>query len=454
MIEYKGEVVPIKAWVEGIEVESAAIEQLKNLAKMPFIFKHIAVMPDVHLGMGATIGSVIPTKGAVIPAAVGVDIGCGMLAMPTSLTIDDVQEDRRARLRAEIERLVPTGRTNRGGKGDKGAWADPPKRVVNMWRTHLEAELAELVKKHRGIRGHHGLNDLIHLGTLGGGNHFIEICLDLNDRVWVMLHSGSRGVGNRIGQYFIKQAKEVCHKGSGKERDKLDRELKAYLRSNEFLSMSKRDRKRNAEDLKKEYADRKRSLGINLPHQDLAFFEEGTELFDDYVKGVQWAQRFAQLNRDLMLEGVMEALRNVCGKFIAEEPVNCHHNYVQYEEHFGEKVLVTRKGAINASLGEMGIIPGSMGAKSYIVKGKGNPESFNSASHGAGRRMSRSQAKRTFTIEDHRAATEGIECPKGEAVLDETPLAYKDIDMVMKAEEDLVEPVHQLRQIICIKGTE
>jgi len=275
---------------------------------------------------------------------------------------------------------------------------------------------------------------------------------DETDDLWIMLHSGSRGVGNAIGSFFMKKAKEICREGSGAERDKIDREVKEYFRSKEFRSLSKKDKKKVSENLRKDSKERKLKLGTDLPHQDLAFFSEGDPLFGQYIEAVQWAQRFAAYNRQLMLENVIKAVENICGKFTTEEPISCHHNYTREEEHFGEKVWVTRKGAISAREGEFGIIPGSMGAKSYIVRGKGCAESFCSASHGAGRKMSRSAAKKAFTVEDHIAATEGIECAKDSSVIDETPMAYKDIDDVMNAEKDLVEPVHQIHQIICVKG--
>jgi len=453
MQEWQGECVPIKAWVDGVPVESEAITQLKEVASMPFVFKHLAVMPDVHLGIGSCIGSVIPTKGAVIPSAVGVDLGCGMGAFRTSLTVDDVPEERRERIYDEIQRLVPTGRTNQGGKGDRGAWHDIPRRVLNIWRTHLESDLEDLMKRHQGIQGRHGVNHVNHLGTLGSGNHFIEVCLDLENRVWVMLHSGSRGIGNRIGQYFIRLAKETCQNG-GAAATKADEELRAYFQSPQFKGLSKQDKKRVSAEKRAQVRDEKRKLGVRLPRPDLAYLEEGTQLFDDYLAAALWAQRYARYNRDLMCEGVTTALQNVCGKFAVDMSVRCHHNYVAKEKHFGEDVWVTRKGAVSAFPGEMAIIPGSMGAKSYIVEGLGCVEAFCSASHGAGRRMSRKAAKKTFTVEDHRKATQGIQCAKDVSVLDETPGAYKDIDTVMEAQQDLVRAVHQLRQIVCIKGCE
>ena len=396
--------VPIKMWTKGVLLESEAQKQLINIAMLPFIHDHIAVMPDVHLGMGATVGSVIPTKGAIVPAAVGVDIGCGMVAVRTTLKATDLPDDL-SRLRAAIEKAVPHGRTADGRSGDKGAWkpSDLPKTVEQGWLDLLPT-YEEIIKKYPKLgKG----NDSNHLGTLGTGNHFIEICLDQENRVWFMLHSGSRGVGNRIGSFFISLAKE---------------------------------------DLQKHHS--------NLPDMDLAYLTEGTEHFDDYVQAVAWAQNYAKLNRKIMLKAVIDAATQsglppfACDK----EAINCHHNYVQKEEHFGASVWVTRKGAVKAGLGDMGIIPGSMGAKSFIVRGKGNPESFQSCSHGAGRAMSRTEAKRRFSVEDHIKATRGIECRKDKDVVDETPAAYKDIDAVMNAQSDLVEIVHTLRQLVCVKG--
>lgn len=394
----------IKAWIDGVGVEAQARAQLDNMASMPFIHKHVAIMPDVHWGMGATVGSVIPTKGAIIPAAVGVDIGCGMMAHRTSLSASDLP-DSLAAIRSAIEAAIPHGRTNNGGPGDRGAWGDVPGASVERIRPHVEA-LKRLADKHPKI-AQATTRAPNHAGTLGGGNHFVEICLDEEQRVWVMLHSGSRGIGNRIGTYFIEKAKA---------------EMRRWY--------------------------------INLPDADLAYFPEGSDLFDDYWEAVGWAQGWARLNRELMMDAAMAALSKAVPKpFTTDlEAVNCHHNYVTREHHFGENILVTRKGAVSAKQGEMGIIPGSMGAKSFIVRGKGNVDSFCSCSHGAGRSMSRTEAKKRFTLADHEAATSGVECRKDEAVIDETPAAYKDIDAVMAAQSDLVEIVHTLKQIVCVKG--
>lgn len=395
--------VPIKSWTRGVPVDDKAREQLARAAKMPFIFKHVAAMPDVHVGIGATVGSVIPTKGAVIPAAVGVDIGCGMMAARTSLMAHDLPDNLEG-IRSAIERAVPHGRTTgRGGRGDKGAWGDPQAHIVEAWST-LAARFKRITDKYPKLEK---TNNLVHLGTLGTGNHFIELCLDQEARVWVMLHSGSRGVGNAIGTFFIELAKQ---------------------------------------DMRKWH--------INLPDEDLAYFPEGTDHFDDYVEAVGWAQDFAALNRRVMMANVIAALRlQITKPFEAEmEAVNCHHNYVQRENHFGENVLVTRKGAVRAAKGVMGIIPGSMGAKSFIVRGLGNAESFDSCSHGAGRVMSRTEAKKLVSLDEHIADTMGVECRKDEGMIDETPRAYKPIEAVMAAQADLVEIVHTLKQVVCVKG--
>ncbi len=394
--------VPIKMWTRGVPVEDEAREQLSRAAKMPFIFKHVAAMPDVHVGIGATVGSVIPTKGAVIPAAVGVDIGCGMMAARTSLMAHDLPDNLEG-VRAAIERAVPHGRSVGRGTRDTGSWGSPPPAIVETWAT-LAARFDRICEKFPRLKN---TNNLVHLGTLGTGNHFIELCIDQEARVWVMLHSGSRGVGNAIGTFFIELAKK---------------------------------------DMRKWH--------INLPDENLAYFPEGTDHFDDYVEAVGWAQDFAALNRRMMMTNVIAALRGQIAKpFDAElEAVNCHHNYVTREHHFGENVLITRKGAVRAAKGVLGIIPGSMGAKSFIVRGLGNPDSFDSCSHGAGRIMSRTQAKKLVTLDEHIADTAGVECRKDQGVLDETPKAYKPIEAVMAAQADLVEIVHTLRQVVCVKG--
>jgi tRNA-splicing ligase RtcB (3'-phosphate/5'-hydroxy nucleic acid ligase) len=393
--------VPIKAWTRGVAIEDAAKKQLENVAKLPIVFHHVAVMPDVHFGIGATVGSVVPTEGAIIPAAVGVDIGCGMMAVETDLPAARLPDSLKE-LRTAIEAAVPHGRTHNGARGDRGAWLHIPKSIDKVW-ADLLPEYARLGDKHPKLGNG---NDVEHLGTLGTGNHFIEVCLDDRDRVWFMLHSGSRGVGNRIGSYFIALAK---------------RDMEHHL--------------------------------ANLPDKDLAYLTEGTEHFDDYVAAVGWAQRYALTNRQLMMDAVVAAARRELPPFeLGEVAVNCHHNYVEREHHFGKDVFVTRKGAVRARLGDLGIIPGSMGARSYIVRGKGDRDSFSSCSHGAGRSMSRGEAKRRFSLEDHEKATRGIECRKDKDVIDETPMAYKPIEKVMAAQADLVEVVHELRQVVCVKG--
>jgi len=403
------DVHPVKAWVEGVAFDANTEQQLRNTASMPFVFKWVAAMPDVHLGIGATVGSVVPTRGAIIPAAVGVDIGCGMCAVQTTLKASDLPENLKE-VRTKIEKAVPHGRTvgrrarREGHRRDKGAWGEAPRRVANVWRD-LEDRFDEICSKHRAIAKTNNIN---HLGTLGTGNHFIEVCLDEDQNVWLMLHSGSRGVGNRIGTYFIEKAR--------REAERLDR---------------------------------------RLPDKDLAWFDEGSVLFEDYMEAVGWAQNFAMKNRQIMMENVIKAIAASRGipPFRSNlMAVNCHHNYVAREVHYGESVFVTRKGAVRAGKGELGIIPGSMGARSFIVRGLGNLESFESCSHGAGRAMSRTEAKARFTLDDHIAATEGVECRKDESVIDETPMAYKDIDAVMAAQSDLVEIVHTLKQVVCVKG--
>jgi len=395
--------VPVRSWTVGVPFEEKAREQVRRVASLPFVYKWVAVMPDVHAGLGATVGSVIPTSGAVMPSAVGVDIGCGMMAVRTTLRASDLPEDRKA-LRDAIERAVPHGRTNNGGRGDKGAWGNAPAAVSEAWarlQPGYQAIVARYPKIDRGAT-------IEHLGTLGTGNHFVEICVDEAGQVWLMLHSGSRGVGNRIGTDFVELAK---------------REARRWF--------------------------------LELPDPDLAYFPEGTELFEDYLHAVTWAQEFAATNRELMMSAILGALAasgSLRAFELEGEHVNCHHNYVARESHYGKNVLVTRKGAVRARAGDLGIIPGSMGARSYITRGLGNAESFTSCSHGAGRAMSRTAAKKAFTIDDHARATAGIECRKDADVIDETPGAYKSIDAVMHAQRDLVEVLHTLRQVVCVKG--
>jgi tRNA-splicing ligase RtcB len=395
--------VPIKAWTNGVPFEPEAQAQLRRVAALPFIHKWVAVMPDVHAGIGATVGSVIACNRAVIPAAVGVDIGCGMMAVKTSLRADQLPDDLRG-LRLAIEAAVPHGRTDHGGANDRGAHREPPPRVAAAW-AELQPGYDQILAAHASA----GNAMRVHqLGTLGTGNHFIELCLDEAGAVWVMLHSGSRGAGNRIGAYFIERAKQ---------------EMRRWF--------------------------------VHLPDQDLAYLPQGSALFDDYLHAVGWAQGYARTSRELMMHATIDALRatRLLPEFTAHlEAVNCHHNYVSFERHYGENVIVTRKGAVRARQGELGIIPGSMGAKSFIVRGKGNPESFTSCSHGAGRAMSRTKAKQRFTLADHAAATAGVECRKDADVIDETPGAYKAIDDVMAAQADLVDVVYTLKQIVCVKG--
>ncbi len=384
----------IKTWTKGVAFEAEAREQLQRVAQLPFIYKWVAAMPDVHLGIGATVGSVIPTLGAIIPAAVGVDIGCGMIAVKTSLMGKDLP-DSLSSIRSDIERVIPVGREAHQGL---------PKSVGTEW-SKLVKGYESIVENHPQVKN---TKREYQLGTLGGGNHFIEICLDETSQVWIMLHSGSRGVGNLIGRYFIELAKKDMEK-----------------------------------------------VSIHLPDQDLAYFSEGTEHFTDYIEAVHWAQEYARVNRELMLAHVIESLRQnkkIPPFMIVDKAVNCHHNYVELENHFGENVYVTRKGAVRARKGELGITPGSMGAKTYIVRGLGNEESFQSCSHGAGRVMSRKKAKESITLKEHREATRGVECRKDKDVIDESPKAYKDIDAVMEAQKDLVEIISTLKQVVCVKG--
>jgi len=387
----------IKMWTKHVGVESQAIDQLRNIAKMPFIHNHVAAMPDVHLGMGATVGSVIATKGAVIPAAVGVDIGCGMNAIRLSLTASDLP-DSLANIRSHIESAVPVG----FGEHDYTKLSGATERELGVKLDDLVTRHPTIKKMAKNIQQKASKQ----CGTLGGGNHFIELCLDENDNVWIMLHSGSRGIGNIIGRYFIQLAKKEMEK--------------------HFIS---------------------------LPDKDLAYLVEGTSYYDDYCEWVEWAQLYAKKNREIMMDLVLKVLTTHLPPFaITQEAINCHHNYISRENHFGANVNVTRKGAVRAREGDLGIIPGSMGAKSFIVRGKGNCDSFHSCSHGAGRAMSRTEAKKRFTADDQVIATEGVECRKDSGVVDEIPYAYKDIDAVMKSQESLVDIVHTLKQVLCVKG--
>jgi len=381
---------PIKIWADDLDDRSE--QQLCNVAALPFIHHHVAAMPDVHLGLGATIGSVIPTRDAIIPAAVGVDLGCGMVAVRTSLTASQLPDSLKD-LRNSIERGVPLG----PGAGHH------PKKLREQAIVKLTDSVDAFAKKYESLVTEKWVKQL---GSLGGGNHFIEVCLDESDAVWVMLHSGSRGFGNRIGQHFIASAKNEMERWH-----------------------------------------------ISLPDKNLAYLPSGTTLFDDYVEAVELAQDYARINREEMLAIVLDSLREHLPQFgLTKEAINCHHNYVERENHFGKNVWVTRKGAIRARKGDLGIIPGSMGAKSFIVRGKGNKESFCSCAHGAGRKMSRMQATRQFTEADMIKQTMGVECRKDAGVIDEIPGAYKDIDVVMENQSDLVEVVHTLKQVLCVKG--
>jgi tRNA-splicing ligase RtcB len=398
---------PVKIWTN--DIEASALQQLHNLSSLPFIHKHVAVMPDVHWGMGSTVGSVIPTIRAIVPAAVGVDIGCGMVAQKLNMTADQLP-DSLVDARSAIEAAIPHGRTDNGGPNDRGAWHDVPADIGIHFKHLAEdkrfREIAE--KQPAALRGH--VNAERHLGTLGTGNHFIELCTDKENGVWLMLHSGSRGIGNRLGTYFIMKAKEEMQRWH-----------------------------------------------IKLADPDLAYLPEGSEYFGLYWKAVSWAQDFALTNRLLMMRAAIGAVEKAFGLpadrlATSSTAVNCHHNYVSVENHYGQNVYVTRKGAVRARLGDMGIIPGSMGARSFIVRGKGNPESFCSCSHGAGRKMSRGAAKKQFTIEDLATQTAGVECRKDADVIDEIPGAYKSIQEVMDNQSDLVEIVAELKQGICVKG--
>ena len=380
--------VPIKVWTDDVEASAAA--QLVRTGALPFVFRHVAAMPDTHWGMGATVGSVLATKGAICPAAVGVDIGCGMAAVKTSLP-GSALEGKLGRLRASIERGIPVGFHQRKEAHPRGAAL-----LAAASRAELPGVASDAEKKKAALQ----------CGTLGGGNHFIEICLDEDDgRVWVLLHSGSRNIGKVTAERHIGKAKGVMKR-----------------------------------------------LAVDLTDPDLAYFASSTPEFDAYVRDLQWCQDYARVNREIMLEEVLKDLRHEAGGFETEPPINCHHNYVAWERHFGEDVMVTRKGAIRARRGEPGIIPGSMGTGSFIVRGLGNAEAFESAPHGAGRKMSRGEARRRFTREDLAKQTEGVECRKDAGVLDEIPGAYKPIGEVIENSSDLVEVVARLKQVVCVKG--
>jgi len=384
--QIKGQNVDIRLWSQPHEVESVALDQLRNISALPWVFHHVAAMPDVHYGKGATVGSVIAMKGAVSPAAVGVDIGCGMGAVETNLTASDLPESLR-QVRLDIESVVPVGFAGHTSPVKSSAgnalWEEFP---------DLTPEVQKLLSKAR-----------CQLGTLGGGNHFFELCLATDQKVWIMLHSGSRNIGKELAEIHMTKAKKLIHNRA-------------------------------------------------LPDRDLAVFLAGTKEMDAYRRDLFWAQRYARANREVMLDLALGALEKHFPQLVTGQAIFCHHNYVAEEVHYGEEVLVTRKGAIRAGWGELGIIPGSMGTCSYIVRGLGCAESFESASHGAGRKMSRGEAKRRFSVKDLAQQTEGVECRKDSGVVDEIPGAYKSIEKVMADQADLVEIVTELKQVMCIKG--
>jgi len=387
----QGKTVDAQLWTPIHEVESSALDQLRNIANLPWVFHHVAVMPDVHYGKGATVGSVIAMKDAVSPAAVGVDIGCGMAAIRTTLTASDLPDSLQL-IRHRVEKDIPVGFNSH-------------EKTVNQVYKNQEKFWRRFDNLDKGVQDRLG-RAKSQMGSLGGGNHFIELCLDEEQRVWIMLHSGSRNIGQRLATIHIGRAKKLTHNLTG------------------------------------------------LPDKDLAVFLSGTREMDDYLHDLKWAQEYALLNRSVMLELYVNILKHFFRKkpFKMDEPILCHHNYVSEENHFGEDVIVTRKGAISAQYGELGIIPGSMGTRSYIVEGLGNPDSFNSASHGAGRVMSRRQAKKRFTMKDFEEQTAGVECRKDSDLIDEIPGAYKDIDRVIANQNDLVKVKHTLKQVMCVKG--
>ncbi len=391
--------VPVKVWTP--DLEPTARRQLENVSRLPIVHGHIAAMPDVHTGIGATVGSVIPTKGAIIPAATGVDLGCGMNAVQLSITAKDLPTSL-GNIRSAIEAAVPVGFDMHAGAKGRGGKREKTAKEMESGLRHIAASNPRIATMQKDFEQ----TWIRQLGTLGGGNHFIEVCLDESQNVWVMLHSGSRGIGNVIGRYFIERAR--------REMERTD---------------------------------------IHLPDRDLAWLAEGTPAFDEYVEAVHWAQDYALENRRQMMQAILDAMKPHVPPFrIVGEAIQCHHNYVARETHFGESLLVTRKGAIRAGEGELGIIPGSMGAKSFIVRGKGNPESLCSCAHGAGRRMSRTEAKKRFSAADVERQTAGVECRKDAGVVDEIPAAYKDVEEVMRNQSDLVDVVHTLRQVVCVKG--
>lgn len=417
-----GEKLIAKLWNKHVTIEDAAIKQIRETASMPFVKPYVAVMPDSHFGMGATVGSVVPTVSAICPASVGVDIGCGMMTVRTNLKpslndFDAITEQAAYRNMFDlISAAVPHGRTDNGGANDRGAWGEIPKDIQEIFGEEISPYI---YGEKRGVFDRHSQalskNAGKQLGTLGTGNHFIEVCREITEHwqpegnLWVVIHSGSRGFGNRIGTYFTKLSGELCKKWS-----------------------------------------------IALPNKDLGYLPEGTQEYDDYLTALALAQRFSWRNREIMMARVLKAIgADESAPYIAHEvpsTIHMHHNYMAKYHIGGQPVNLTRKGAVDASKGNWVIIPGSMGAKTYIGRGLGNPESFDSCSHGAGRAMSRTQALKQFTLEEHAEATKGVVCDKTRGVLDETPASYKDIDAVMESQRDLVEPVLKLKQLLCVKG--
>lgn len=403
----------IKLWNKHVTIEEAALKQLDEVASMPFVKPYVAAMPDCHWGMGATVGSVIPAVGAIMPAAVGVDIGCGMMAVRTNLKAGILLDHHKESFFNVISKAVPHGRTDNGGTQDIGAWMENliPSDIAEIWEKEFAAPFDELGKAHPGAISK---NAERHLGTLGTGNHFIEVCTEIDNpdsNLWVVIHSGSRGLGNRIGTYFTKLAGDLCKK-----------------------------------------------WGVQLPNKDLGYLPIGTPEYDAYIGAITLAQKFAWWNRIIMMQRVLKAIGAEQDSVLKPGPnyvpdmIHMHHNYMVPVRIGNLDVNLTRKGAVDASLGNWVIIPGSMGAKTYIGKGLGNAQSFWSCSHGAGRAMSRTQALKTFTVEDHAKATDGVYCDKTTSVLDETPAAYKDIDLVMESQKDLVEPILKIKQLVCVKG--
>jgi tRNA-splicing ligase RtcB len=409
IVYQEGKGKPIKAWVRGVPLEDNTLKQLYNIATMPYVYKYVAVMADAHAGKGSCVGTVIPCYGAISPATIGVDIGCGMVAQKTNLKVSDIPEGiTRLQLYHRLICAVPNGRTDNGGPGDRGAWGNVPEIVQKEWDDNLVLNYCDILREHPEVISKNKVAAVHQLGTLGTGNHFCEVSVDEEDYIWVVIHSGSRGAGARIGSVFTDIAKELMDK---------------YF--------------------------------IELPDPDLAYLPEDSKEFKDYIHAVEWAQDYAQTSRRIMLSNALSAMHNQVGEFgLIGNTIDCKHNYVALENHFSKNVWVVRKGAIRARENDFGIIPGSMGDKSYIVQGKGNLDSLTSCSHGAGRKMSRTQARATFSTNDHEKATEGVTCLKDETVLDETPGSYKNIQDVMEAQKDLVEILHVVKAIICIKGAD